>query len=107
MFGIGDKAVYPAHGVGEILSIERREIMGKHMEVKCRENIGHTKRSCSVAGAGCHQHINDGFPDRLRFFLYTSYVRPEQHIYSMVSRIRDAVFQYGNVFLGMRIGKDC
>lgn len=33
MFGVGDKAVYPAHGVGEIQSIERREIMGKHMDV--------------------------------------------------------------------------
>lgn len=33
MFGIGEKAVYPAHGVGEILSIERRDIMGKNMEV--------------------------------------------------------------------------
>lgn len=33
MFGVGEKAVYPAHGVGEILSIERREIMGKHMDV--------------------------------------------------------------------------
>ena len=33
MFRVGEKAVYPAHGVGEILAIERREIMGKHMEV--------------------------------------------------------------------------
>ena len=33
MFRVGEKAVYPAHGVGEILAIERREIMGKCMEV--------------------------------------------------------------------------
>ena len=33
MFSVGEKAVYPAHGVGEILAIETREIMGKPMEV--------------------------------------------------------------------------
>jgi len=33
MFLVGDKAVYPAHGVGEILAIETREIMGDSMEV--------------------------------------------------------------------------
>ena len=33
MFTVGEKAVYPAHGVGEILAIETREIMGKPMEV--------------------------------------------------------------------------
>ncbi|MBI5446648.1 MAG: CarD family transcriptional regulator [Deltaproteobacteria bacterium] len=33
MFGVGDKAVYPAQGVGEILAIEPRDIMGKSMEV--------------------------------------------------------------------------
>jgi CarD family transcriptional regulator len=33
MFAVGEKAVYPAHGVGEILAIEMREIMGKPMEV--------------------------------------------------------------------------
>lgn len=33
MFQVGEKAVYPAHGVGEILAIETREIMGKKMEV--------------------------------------------------------------------------
>ncbi len=33
MFRVGDKAVYPAQGVGEILAIERREIMGRPMEV--------------------------------------------------------------------------
>lgn len=33
MFAVGEKAVYPAHGVGEILAIETREIMGKPMEV--------------------------------------------------------------------------
>jgi CarD family transcriptional regulator len=33
MFRVGDKAVYPAHGVGEILSIEKRDMMGKAIEV--------------------------------------------------------------------------
>ncbi len=33
MFGIGDRAVYPAHGVGEILAIETRDIMGDAVEV--------------------------------------------------------------------------
>ncbi len=33
MFQVGDKAVYPGHGVGEIVAIETREIMGKPMEV--------------------------------------------------------------------------
>lgn len=33
MFGVGEKAVYPAHGVGEIVSIELREMMGNTMEV--------------------------------------------------------------------------
>ena len=28
MFKVGDKAVYPAHGVGEITAVERREIGG-------------------------------------------------------------------------------
>jgi CarD family transcriptional regulator len=29
-FKIGDKAVYPAHGVGEITAIESREVSGEH-----------------------------------------------------------------------------
>ena len=29
-FKIGDKAVYPAHGVGEVTAIENREISGQH-----------------------------------------------------------------------------
>ena len=29
-FKIGDKAVYPAHGVGEVTAIEDREISGQH-----------------------------------------------------------------------------
>lgn len=33
MFRVGDKAVYPAHGVGQIDAIETREIMGRPMEV--------------------------------------------------------------------------
>lgn len=32
-FQIGEKAVYPAHGVGEITAIETRHIMGSPMEV--------------------------------------------------------------------------
>ncbi len=32
-FQIGEKAVYPAHGVGEITAIETRDIMGNPMEV--------------------------------------------------------------------------
>ncbi len=32
-FKVGDKAVYPAHGVGEVLSIEKREIMGQKKDV--------------------------------------------------------------------------
>lgn len=32
-FKIGDKAVYPAHGVGEVMGIERREIMGMKQDV--------------------------------------------------------------------------
>ena len=32
-FKIGDKAVYPAHGVGEVLGIERREILGTKQDV--------------------------------------------------------------------------
>jgi CarD family transcriptional regulator len=32
MFKVGDKAVYPGHGVGEITAIERREIMGKDQD---------------------------------------------------------------------------
>lgn len=28
-FAIGDKAVYPGHGVGEVVAIENREILGK------------------------------------------------------------------------------
>jgi CarD family transcriptional regulator len=32
-FKIGDKAVYPAHGVGEVLGIEHREIMGLSQDV--------------------------------------------------------------------------
>jgi len=32
-FKVGDKAVYPAHGVGEVLSIEKREIMGQRKDV--------------------------------------------------------------------------
>ena len=28
---VGDKAVYPGHGVGQITSIERKEIMGSHL----------------------------------------------------------------------------
>lgn len=30
-FKVGDKAVYPAHGVGEIISIEQKEIAGQPM----------------------------------------------------------------------------
>lgn len=33
MFCVGDKAVYPAHGVGEITAIETRDIMGRPIEV--------------------------------------------------------------------------
>jgi CarD family transcriptional regulator len=33
MFDVGDKAVYPAHGVGEIEAVETREIMGTQMRV--------------------------------------------------------------------------
>ncbi len=33
MFDVGDKAVYPAHGVGEILAVETREVMGNKMSV--------------------------------------------------------------------------
>ena len=33
MFRVGDKAVYPAQGVGEIMAIEKRDIMGRPMEV--------------------------------------------------------------------------
>jgi CarD family transcriptional regulator len=33
MFQVGEKAVYPAHGVGEILAVEVRNIMGKQIEV--------------------------------------------------------------------------
>jgi CarD family transcriptional regulator len=32
-FDVGDKAVYPAHGVGEILAVESREVMGLKMMV--------------------------------------------------------------------------
>ncbi|MBN2231345.1 MAG: CarD family transcriptional regulator [Deltaproteobacteria bacterium] len=32
MFKVGDKAVYPGHGVGEITAIERREILGKNQD---------------------------------------------------------------------------
>ena len=32
-FKIGDKAVYPAHGVGEVMGIEHREIMGLSQDV--------------------------------------------------------------------------
>lgn len=32
-FKIGDKAVYPAHGVGEVMGIEKREIMGQKQQV--------------------------------------------------------------------------
>ena len=28
-FKIGDKAVYPAHGVGEIVGVEKKEISGQ------------------------------------------------------------------------------
>ena len=31
-FSVGDKAVYPAHGVGEVVSIENREIGGSHQK---------------------------------------------------------------------------
>ena len=33
MFDVGDKAVYPAHGVGEIMAVESRDIMGRDVEV--------------------------------------------------------------------------
>lgn len=33
MFRVGEKAVYPAHGVGEIVAVETREIMGRPIEV--------------------------------------------------------------------------
>jgi len=29
-FSIGDKAVYPSHGVSEVMGIERREVSGQH-----------------------------------------------------------------------------
>ena len=32
-FKIGDKAVYPAHGVGEVMGIEKREILGQKQQV--------------------------------------------------------------------------
>jgi CarD family transcriptional regulator len=32
-FKIGDKAVYPAHGVGEVMGIERRDILGQKQQV--------------------------------------------------------------------------
>lgn len=32
-FKIGDRAVYPAHGVGEVMGIESREILGSKQEV--------------------------------------------------------------------------
>jgi CarD family transcriptional regulator len=32
-FSIGDKAVYPAHGVGEVTAIEHREILGQKQNV--------------------------------------------------------------------------
>jgi len=32
-FKIGDRAVYPAHGVGEVLGIEKREILGSKQDV--------------------------------------------------------------------------
>ncbi|MBN2332850.1 MAG: CarD family transcriptional regulator [Deltaproteobacteria bacterium] len=32
MFKIGDKAVYPGHGVGEIKAIEKKDIMGSNQE---------------------------------------------------------------------------
>jgi CarD family transcriptional regulator len=32
-FKIGDKAVYPAHGVGEVMGIEKREILGMKQQV--------------------------------------------------------------------------
>lgn len=32
-FKVGDKAVYPAHGVGEVLGIEKRDIMGQKQDV--------------------------------------------------------------------------
>ncbi len=32
-FRIGDKAVYPAHGVGEVMGIEKREILGEKQDV--------------------------------------------------------------------------
>jgi len=31
-FSVGDKAVYPAHGVGEVVSIEKREIAGSQQQ---------------------------------------------------------------------------
>lgn len=33
MFDVGDKAVYPAHGVGRIEAVETRDIMGESMKV--------------------------------------------------------------------------
>lgn len=33
MFDVGDKAVYPAHGVGSIEAVETRDIMGESMTV--------------------------------------------------------------------------
>lgn len=32
-FKVGDKAVYPAHGVGEVTGIERLDILGQHQQV--------------------------------------------------------------------------
>lgn len=34
-FNIGDKAVYPGHGVAEVTGVERREIAGAVMEFYC------------------------------------------------------------------------
>lgn len=33
MFDVGDRAVYPAHGVGRIEAVETRDIMGESMKV--------------------------------------------------------------------------
>lgn len=40
MFDVGDRAVYPAHGVGEILAIEARDIQGKRVEVYVMRILG-------------------------------------------------------------------
>ena len=51
MFRVGDKAVYPAHGVGEITAIETRDIMGKPMEVYVMQILDR-EMTIIIAGGG-------------------------------------------------------